>query len=66
MVLVLGPNVAHNDDRTVALDRPTRLLGGRLEHRLVLPQVEALGQRHVERFRPFRVSALGHATTVAR
>jgi hypothetical protein len=43
MILVLGPNVPHSDDRAVALDRPPRLLGGRLERRLMLPRSKPSG-----------------------
>src|SRR5215218_6102500 len=49
VILVLGPHVAHDDRRAVALDRPARLLGRRLDLGSARPQLEAVGQRHVER-----------------
>jgi hypothetical protein len=64
VVLVLRPDVAHHDQRAVGLDRPTRLLGCRLERRSVHPRFEALGQRHVERLRPRRMVSLGHAPSL--
>src|SRR4051794_4109017 len=65
VVLVLGPDVAHRDDRAVAFDRPTGLPRCRLELRLVLAELESLGQRHVERFGPRRTVALGPPQSVA-
>jgi hypothetical protein len=65
MVVVLRPDVPHDDDRAIALDRPTRLLGRGLERRSVLLEFEPIGQRHVERFRPLRTVALGHPASLA-
>jgi hypothetical protein len=64
VVLVLRPDVAHDDERAIALDRPTRLLGRCLERRSVHPQFELLGQRHFERLGPRRMVALRHVPSV--
>ena len=61
VVLVLRPDVPHDDARSVALDRPARLLRRSLERRSVLLELEPLGQRHVERFSALRTVAPGHA-----
>ena len=49
VILVLGPDVAHDGDFAGALDRLPELPRGVLEHRSVLAELEPLGQRHVER-----------------
>src|SRR3954454_10923863 len=65
VVLILRPDVPYDDDRAIALDRPSRLLGRRLERRSVLSRIESLGQGHVEQLGPRRMVGLCHAASLA-
>src|SRR5687768_10915354 len=64
VILVIRPDVAHGHHCPVALDRPTRLPRGLLERRSVLPELEALGQGHVEGLSSRRMLALRHSVSL--